>query len=122
MYTGFIRDLARRRAGANNRSSVGGPPALLVTSGELKVVALAGHPCGPSPDTSPRIHPLAEGMEGAVVRGRGAPGEPDRCYQQAAALINHWCAVSGVRPVVSSTNFSPCVSVMRKICAASTST
>src|SRR5262249_46901868 len=75
-----------------------GPPPALVVLGQLKVVALAVHPSGHAPDTSPRVEPGPERPESVVVRGTWEPSEPDCCSRELAALVEHGLFDQLIRP------------------------
>jgi hypothetical protein len=55
-------------------------------AGEGQIVALAVHAHRDVPDARPRIGHERKGVERAVIRGHGAPGEPERCQEKPAGL------------------------------------
>jgi hypothetical protein len=64
-------------------------PATLIVLSQLQIIALTVYPHGDVPNPGPRVQPGAKGMERAVVRGHGAPGEADSSTQEPSALVEH---------------------------------
>src|SRR5437899_11696277 len=67
----------------------GGPPASVIVLSQLQIKALPVHPDSDVPNPGPRVEPGAEGVEGTVIRGQGAPRESDCCSVESASLIQH---------------------------------
>src|SRR5262249_14005085 len=65
------------------------PPPAFVVLGQLKVVALAVHPGSHAPDACPGVDPRAERPDSTVIRWPLKAGEPERCSQKPAALVEH---------------------------------